>query len=319
MEKKKLLQYLGAVRDLEGVVYVHEKSIQLLNQQYQTISRRVNNNEYTKLQNHTYDQYDIPPMSDAICNKKGVTMGVTMLIGCGIASIIGGPILATIGNGFNVTTDEVAGTISVLLFISLIISLVVGFKFANSCRENYSYGSKKWREIENRNREIKEENEKQKKWDSHQLRLIPQEISLLKDNLSKAQSLLWDYYRVDVLHSDYQNMVAVCSIYQYLDSGRCAELIGRDGAYNLFEEEKFKNIIISKLDEIIRRLDQIQRTQSQLYYLISDCESKIYELTNATHRMSEKLDSIKDCAQITAYNTTYLKQNEEYRVLLNGY
>lgn len=142
MEKKKLLQYLGAVRDLEGVVYVHEKSIQLLNQQYQTISRRVNNNEYTKLQNHTYDQYDIPPMSDAICNKKGVTMGVTMLIGCGIASIIGGPILATIGNGFNVTTDEVAGTISVLLFISLIISLVVGFKFANSCRENYSYGSK---------------------------------------------------------------------------------------------------------------------------------------------------------------------------------
>ena len=319
MEKIKLLQYLGAVRDLEGIVYVHEKSIKTLNQQYQTISRRVNNNEYTKLQNHTYDQYDIPPMSDEVCNKKGMIMGVTTLIACGIASFLGGPIFAMIGNGFDATTDEVAGTISVLLFISLIISLVVGFKFANSCREKFSYGSKKWREIENRNREIKEENEKLRRWDNHQLRLIPQEISLLKDNLSKAQSLLWDYYRVDILHSDYQNMVAVCSIYQYLDSGRCAELTGREGAYNLFEEEKFKNIIISKLDEIIKRLDQIQRTQSQLYYLMRDCEAQIYELTNATHRMSEKLNSIKDCAQITAYNTTYLKQNEEYRVLLNGY
>ena len=31
MEKIKLLQYLGAVRDLEGIVYVHEKSIKTLN------------------------------------------------------------------------------------------------------------------------------------------------------------------------------------------------------------------------------------------------------------------------------------------------
>ncbi len=315
MEKTKLLKYLGAVRDLEGIVYVHEKSIQSLNQQYQTISRRVNSNDYTKLRNHTNDQYDIPPLSEAECDKRGLVMGITVFICLFIFSIIFGPIISIMLNGFG----NAGGTIGLFLFISIIISSVVGMNTTLKFKENYSYGSKKWREIEKQNREIKEENEKQRRWDNHQLRLIPQEVSLLKENLSKAKSLLWDYYRIDILHEDYQNMVAVCSIYHYLDSGICTELTGRDGAYSRFEEEKFKNIIISKLDEIVRKLDQIQKTQSQLYYLMRDCESRICELTNATHRMSENLNSINDCAQITAYNTTYLKQNEEYRVLLNGF
>lgn len=319
MEKSQLLKYLGAVRDLEGIVYVHEQSINKLNQQYRAISARINGNDYEKPRKHTYDQYDIPPQSNSESIKKGLVTFAVLAVILSIVSCIAGPILATFANGLDVTTDEVGSTIVILVIISVFLSAIFGLKTAKDCIEQYGSGSEKWRQIEAYNREIKEKNAQQRGWDNHQLKLIPQETKLLNANLTTARRLLWDYYRLGILHSDYQNMVAVCSIYQYIDSGRCSELTGRDGAYNLFEEEKFKNIVISKLDEIIRRLDQLQRTQSQLYYLMRDCESQIYQLSTATQKLSTKLDSIQESAAITAYNTTYLKQNEEYRVLLHGF
>ena len=36
---------------------------------------------------------------------------------------------------------------------------------------------------------------------------------------------------------------------EYLQSGRCYTLEGHEGAYNLYEEEKFKEIILTKLDD----------------------------------------------------------------------
>ncbi len=311
MEKTKLLQYLRVVRDLEGIVYVHEEAINSLNREYQTISKRRKNNRYEKLREHTYNQYDIAPMNEKECNQTGIAAAITAGILLGVGSIFFGIPLAII-TGYG-------GWIGIAFVVSIIISIAIGAYTAIDCKESYSFGSTKWREIEKQNEEIKKENDKQRRRDDCQIRLIPQEITLLKKNLSKAQSLLWDYYAVGTLHEDYRNMVAVCSIYQYLDSGRCTELTGKDGAYNLYEDEKIKYAFLTKLDEISRKLDQIQRTQIQLYNLMSECQSEISHLVYATERMSTSLNSIKESSRIIEYNTTYLKQTEEYRVLLNGY
>mgnify|MGYP007024707781 CR=1 FL=1 len=48
----------------------------------------------------------------------------------------------------------------------------------------------------------------------------------------------------------YRNLVAVSQIYEYILSGRCTELGGYQGAYNLYEQETRMDIVIMRLDDI---------------------------------------------------------------------
>lgn len=318
MEKAKLLKYLGAVRDLEGHMYVHEQAIARLQNQYNDINRRVNNNSYERCRQHKGDD-DTPPITMQESIKTSLGLFAVMAVCFGILAGILSPILATITYGFNVTTEQVGSMAIVLIGLAVILSFLFNAVMVKKRYDELRNGSEKWQEVETYNKGVMERNKAQRAWDAHQLQLIPQEIELLKSNKKQIWSLLYDFYHCNILHKDYQNLVAVCSIYQYIDSGRCMELHGPNGAYNLYEDEKFKRIVISKLDEIIQRLNQIQHTQRELYRVMCNCETKISELTQITKNIAQNITSIQDSAEITQYNTSYLKQNEEYRILLKGF
>ena len=84
--------------------------------------------------------------------------------------------------------------------------------------------------------------------------------------------------------------MAVCSICEYLESGRCSELGGPDGAYNLFEQEIRMNLIITQLGSILSKLDRIQANQAMLYDAISTgnrLTSQLIERTNESIRLGE--------------------------------
>ena len=97
--------------------------------------------------------------------------------------------------------------------------------------------------------------------------------------------------------------MAVCSICEYLESGRCSELGGPDGAYNLFEQEIRANMVITQLGSILSKLDRIQANQAMLYDAISTgnhLTSQLIEQTNESIRLGEY--NAQQNA-ITAYNT----------------
>ena len=75
------------------------------------------------------------------------------------------------------------------------------------------------------------------------------------------------------------------SFYEYLDTRRCDSLEGADGAYNIFENELRQNIIISRLDDVISELENIQQNQFLLY-------SELQKVNNTLDEMSEKMDKI---------------------------
>ena len=94
----------------------------------------------------------------------------------------------------------------------------------------------------------------------------------------------------------------MCSICEYLESGRCSELGGPDGAYNLFEQEIRMNLIITQLGSILSKLDRIQANQAMLYDAISTgnrLTSQLIERTNESIRLGEY--NAQQNA-ITAYN-----------------
>lgn len=128
-------------------------------------------------------------------------------------------------------------------------------------------------------------------------------IAQQEKKLADTRRLLQEAYDKGLLYGKYRNFVAVCSICEYLESGRCSELGGPDGAYNLFEQEIRMNLIITQLGLIISELDEIRENQAMLYDAISTgnhLTSQLIERTNESIRLGEY--NAQQNA-ITAYNT----------------
>ena len=94
---------------------------------------------------------------------------------------------------------------------------------------------------------------------------IGQAQQLLAEGRNKLLELLGILYAMGIVYPKYRNWVAVSSFYEYLESGRCDELTGTNGAYNIYEAESRADIIIHKLDVVIKNLSQIAATQHKLY------------------------------------------------------
>lgn len=146
--------------------------------------------------------------------------------------------------------------------------------------------------------------------------------------IAEAQNALQQLYDKNVIYPKYRNMVAVCTIYEYLESGRCSTLDGPNGAYNLYESELRQNLIISKLDEVIDNMAIIQNNQFQLYKKLDSIETSIRNLDKSLEKIASGVSRIgayaseiaqsskvtalssmitAQCAAITAQNTEAMK------------
>ena len=146
-------------------------------------------------------------------------------------------------------------------------------------------------------------------------------IRQIDAHLQETQALLARYYDLNIIFPKYRGMVAMATIYEYFASGRCSELTGPDGAYNLYEAELRQNLIINKLDVIIRKLDQIQQNQYMLYQemqrtrgVIQDIRKDVKDVLENTADIAKSSHITALCTQVTAQNTEAIK----YLSLING-
>lgn len=105
-------------------------------------------------------------------------------------------------------------------------------------------------------------------------------LSELTSVLKQQQNALNKLYAADIIYSKYRNFVAIATIYEYFESGRCCTLDGSNGAYNLYEGELRSNIIISSLNQIIINLEDIKIGQYALYEQINRSTVAVGEMLN---------------------------------------
>lgn len=127
---------------------------------------------------------------------------------------------------------------------------------------------------------------------------VMHELFDAKWNLEEA---LISLYEEGIIYSKYRNLVAVSTIYEYLASGRCDQLEGPNGAYNLYEMELRENIVIGQLSTITEHLEQIKENQYTLYY----------EIQNANRNSESMLSSIGDDVKFSAYQNAATAKNVE--------
>ena len=108
--------------------------------------------------------------------------------------------------------------------------------------------------------------------------LIESELEDSVKELSEQYSAKQKLLGINVIYKKYNDIVAWTTMYEYYLTGRCSELSGPNGAYNLFESETRANIIINKLDIIIDQLDAIKKNQYMLYQVLVSIDEGIKDL-----------------------------------------
>ncbi len=117
-----------------------------------------------------------------------------------------------------------------------------------------------------------------------------------------TKTLLNKLYSKNIIFPKYRNFAAIAQIYEYLLSGRCDQLEGTNGAYNLYESELRQNIIIDKLDEIINQLENLNATMNVM------CGA-IQRTNHLLSGISMTLGQIEANTALTSYNTQCIAYN----------
>lgn len=147
--------------------------------------------------------------------------------------------------------------------------------------------------------------------------------AIIKKSIEEIITAKKKLYSLNVVYGKYRNPIAISSFLDYLLSGRCQGLESNDGAYNLFEQESRADIIIGKMDDIIKSLASIRENQYYIYNQLSvanEALSLINEqllvnnITNVAQiyqlsQIAENTDQIAYNTEVTAY---YAKQNATY-------
>ena len=138
------------------------------------------------------------------------------------------------------------------------------------------------------------------------LSVLDEILMKARNELEETKKLLNRYYGMNFIYPKYRGIVPICQIYEYLESGRCFSLLGPGGAYNLYESEVRSNLIISKLDDVISRLEDLSTGQQKLASLIRESNIKIDRLSQTIDCIEENTAMSTYYNKITATNTNYL-------------
>ena len=132
-------------------------------------------------------------------------------------------------------------------------------------------------------------------------------VRTIGDSCSDA---LNDLYNTEIIKPKYRNLPACAFILEQLENGLTNTLVFQDGdkgAYNKWEEQLYRNSVISNLDDIRDtvhnidgKLDMVIENQHLLY-------DKVNEVNENVNRVVKELVHIKSFSALTAMNTEQMK------------
>ena len=138
-------------------------------------------------------------------------------------------------------------------------------------------------------------------------RFLSEERTALMEELKRIIAGRDELYSYNIIYGKYRNFVALTSLYEYLDSGRCSSLDGPLGAYNLFESESRTNEIILQLSAIAASLESIKANQYMLYKELKMVNHNLSEMSDLTRAVIIELQETEAKLDRTASKLSGIK------------
>jgi hypothetical protein len=135
------------------------------------------------------------------------------------------------------------------------------------------------------------------------------EIEDIQDKIKEIGEARAKLLSMNVVYPKYLDFVALTTISEYFDTGRCKQLDGPDGAYNLYESEIRANRIITQLDSVIESLEEVKNNQYKTYSVIVSMEKNVARMADMLDDAVSSLKSINDNTKVAAY---YAEKTAQY-------
>lgn len=118
----------------------------------------------------------------------------------------------------------------------------------------------------------------------------------IQSALYEAKNNLQRIYTANVLPTKYRNLVAVTTLYEYLETGRCNTIQGHGGIYDTYEKERIQLAQLQQMIETNQRLSRIEDNQRYI------CQ-ELYKMNNSLSAIKSSLKSIENTNAQIAKNT----------------
>lgn len=293
-EKQKLLDYIKTAIDVETDIETQNQ----ISAEYQTwIAAK----EPILIKKEPQK----PAYLDESGNDKGVAgfgigMGILMGIG-GFLSMVAMPESLIL---------IIFGLIVVAVSIWMIKMGADGIKYIKEIKE---HNKNERIAFERRNEELERENEKNEKryyQDHAEWQKLREKIDeKLETPHRQSLNIRKKFYARDVIYPKYQNLPALTSIYEYFITGRCEELTGPHGAYNMYEDEMRKDTVISQLSTVIANLEQIKQNQYMLYQQVKTIQKTASVIGNELAQIRGYTAALTELSAMNAYYNAVSARN----------
>lgn len=101
------------------------------------------------------------------------------------------------------------------------------------------------------------------------------------DRLSAAKETLEKLYSLNLLSLKHRQLIPVCQFKDYLESGRCTELEGPEGAYALYEKELKQHKITNHINTAVTDYIALSENQHGLCLAIQEARAAKYTALTA--------------------------------------
>lgn len=301
MDAQKIKEYLKQVFDLEITIHTHRQAISAYTKRRQDElpdkPQLIMPSEPNMPTLHTYVKDGNRVAMNELKGNQSSALGLLLA-----AAVVCSWFAVICWFGFLVGESDAQGVWALGLIIS-IVAIAICFSIRSRRWQEYTDLARQEDELnlQTHAQQMQQFSEAKKSYESEkQVKVAQYELVLsaynnettlhlrkLNELLISLEACLEKLYSQNIVYSKYRSLISIATLYEYFESGRCSELEGSNGAYNLYESELRANIIIGSLSQIISDIEQVKNGQYALYQELC--------------RSNKVLESIADNTQLTAY------------------
>lgn len=325
METDDLKEYLGIIVDLEKNVYLQNRLIE-------GMQSRISKLGIPK----TFD-FPVPPspkgssfgsvVAELLCSVL-ITAVVAAVLFFAFGLIEGVLQLIGLDSSRLIVIDWIYFIVVALVFVGSMI----GFTGLDiSASRDYKKEKEKYSQDYLDYQNNLDQDKVRIKSEEQQQAALRKAINQVEEVQKATKKTLTDTYALNIIYEKYRTLPHICSIYEYIYSGRCTSLHGSGGAYDVLENEILQKTVILQLDTIIRQLNSIQRNQYMLYNTIQEGNKKLDTILSSIDKVSEQIsgltprqmaterymNELEKNSEIMAYNTERIEKELSYMNRMN--
>lgn len=168
-------------------------------------------------------------------------------------------------------------------------------------------------------KEAMEEDDERVFAEMEQIEQLHKQEKQIKNKIAQIENTLSRFYNLGVIFPKYRNLVAVVTMHEYLMSGRCSQLTGPYGAYNLYESESRQNKIICDLGQIKSMLADIRDMQHAMYEAVRESNYIAGQIYSQNESLLASNKKIEENSKIAAYNSKIAATNSKISAYIDTF